>query len=106
LACCAICLAAAPAVATEHAVTITTHADSVTMANEHLRVEIATQGNCIRTTRIENRRAQRTLDLEGDDFVLELADGKRVPSSALSLKGASQEPVAPDGKKVTFQLEG
>jgi hypothetical protein len=78
LACCAICLLVTPTVAAGHAVKIITQADSVTIANEHLRVEIATQGRRVRTTRIENRRACRTLDLEGDDFVLELADGKVV----------------------------
>jgi hypothetical protein len=103
---CAMGHYSAPPLAAGDAVEVTRKADSVTIANDCVRMEISTRGGFMRTTRIENRRAGRPLDLDGDDFILELMGGKVVRSSELSVKGVVEEAVAPAGKSVAVQLEG
>jgi hypothetical protein len=104
LAWCALGLLGAPTDAADPAAATAPQAESVSVSNEHLRIDMSIHGRRLRTTRIHNYRARRTLDLEGEDFVLELADGKVVPSSVLSLTDVSQ--AAPTGEELAFRLEG
>jgi hypothetical protein len=76
------------------------------LANEHLVLHISTAEDRVRTTRIENRRAGKKLDLAGDDFVLEFEDGSVIPSSSLTLDEVSRNPDGVEGQGVAFQLSG
>jgi len=64
----------------------------VILSNEHLVLHISTKGNRVQTTRIENRRASKKLDLDGDDFVLEFEDGSIIRSRSLTLDEVSKKP--------------
>ena len=88
------------------AVEVTQSAAAVTVSNAFLRIEVSLEGNRMRTTRLENRRAGQSLDLDGDDFRVELADGRTVRSSEMAVTDVLQESVADSGKKVTFCLQG
>jgi len=95
-----------PAVAADGAVEITRRAESVSLANAHLRMDISVQGDRMRTIQLENRRAGQSLDLGGDDFQIHLADGRVVRSGDMELRDVIEEVATPAERRVTFQLQG
>jgi len=78
----------------------------VTVENEQLALVISTQGKRVRTTHIENRRAGRRLDLEGDDFVLQFDDGSIIAANALTLTRISRESDTEARQRIAFELQG
>lgn len=71
--------------AAEDAVEVRQMADAVTIANACLRIDFSLSGSRMRTTRLENRRTGLALDLDGDDFRIELTDGHSVRSFDLGI---------------------
>ena len=88
-----------PSAGANDAVEVTQSAAAVTVSNAFLRIEVSLEGNRMRTTRLENRRAGQLLDLDGDDFRIELADGRTVRSSEMALTNVLQETVARQWKE-------
>ncbi len=83
----------------------------VRLSNDYLSLQITTREDRVQTTRIENRRAGTTLELVGDDFVLEFEDGSSIASSSLTLDKVIKDPNGIEGQGgkgqgVAFELSG
>jgi hypothetical protein len=61
------------------------HPGKAVIENAFLSIELSTAGKKLRTTSISNRLTGAVTPLEGDDFVIVLADGGKVKESDLAL---------------------
>jgi len=94
----------APATNLAGRVEVRISSSSASIANEFLSWEMSLAENRPRTISIRNRRMGQTAPIEGDDFVLEFADGSRVASNEFTLEKAIEETTEDGGKKIVLHL--
>ena len=75
------------------------------ISNGFLSVEIARNGNRAATSKIRNLRAGKNLDLEGDDFVLEFADGGSARSTDLACTEVRETSTTEGGKQLVLTYQ-
>ncbi|KPJ57859.1 MAG: hypothetical protein AMS16_00530 [Planctomycetes bacterium DG_58] len=97
---------AAPESASKKPVEVWTDAHRAVISNEFLSLEVSRDGKQAKTTKIRNLRAGKTLDLEGEDFVLEYTDGSASRSSELVCDDIRTEPVAATEKRLVLGFHG
>jgi hypothetical protein len=93
-----------PATKTAAKVEVRIEGARASIANEFLAWEVSLTGNRVRTTAIVNRRTGESTSLEGDDFVLQFADGSKVASGEFALEKAGEEATQGGGRKIVLHL--
>jgi hypothetical protein len=101
---CAPWLYASPAGAREAEVKVRIEPQRAVISNEYLSLEHSLAHGQVRTTSIQNLRASKTFRAQGEDFVLEFADGRTVKSSDVHLEQSRMEASDREGKRLVFEL--
>ena len=104
LVCCLTCVLHAAG----HPVDVRIDRDSASIANEHLRLVMPAADRPAalqdRVARLENRLTGDALQLAGDTFALELADGKLVRDRDLALRSVSRVTVSPTIRQLVLDF--
>jgi hypothetical protein len=67
------------------------HHDPAVIANRFISIEMSMRDRRVRTISVINRRTGAVSALEGEDFILEFADGRRLSSPEFELTRTAQE---------------
>jgi hypothetical protein len=79
--------------------------DSATVENEFLQWRISLTNGKAKTCGLTNRRTGESIPIEGEDFVLEFADGHKLMSSDFQIKKATTETSSLQAEKLLVSFE-
>lgn len=87
-----------------HPVNVQINATSASIGNPSLSWNLALIEKHVGTTVLINHRTGKASRIEGEDFVLELGDGRKIGSSAFTLEQALDESIPGGGRRLVFHL--
>jgi len=77
---------------------------AASIGNRFLTWKLSLTERRVATTEVVNRRTGEPCSFKGEDFLLELGDGRRIGSSQFELDSAFEEPAPGGGRRLVVQL--